>query len=92
MIRREAHAVNQNLSLVKGAEVAGLGIAELDDAQQLVIDGVGHRDSVGELLGRIDPVLVADRDVGVRCGSRCLTCEGGQREEDGACEQKRGDR
>ena len=64
MIGRKAHAVHQHLPLVERAEIAGLGIAEPDDAEQLVVDGIGDRDRVGELLGGIDAVVMADRDVG----------------------------
>ena len=68
VVGREAHAVHQHLALVERAEVAGLRIAEADDAEQLVVDRIGHRDGVGELLGRVDAVAMAHRDI--RIGRR----------------------
>src|SRR4030081_3915075 len=72
MVRREAHAVDQNLSFVERAEITGLRIAEADDAVQLVVDGIGHRDGVGELLRGIDAVAMGDRNVWIGCRSRRL--------------------
>ena len=69
MVGGEAHAVDEDLSLVQRAEIAGLRIAEPDDTEQPVVDRIGHRDGVGKLLRRINPVAMADRDV--RIGRRC---------------------
>ncbi len=63
VVRREPHAVNQDLALVERAQIPRLGIAELDDAEQLVGRGVADGNRVGELLGGIDAVLAADRDI-----------------------------
>ena len=59
-----AHAVDQHLALVERAEIAGLGIAEPDHAEQLVVDGIGDRDRVRKLFRRVDAVVMADRNVG----------------------------
>ena len=56
-----------NLALVERAEIARLRIAEADDAEQLVVDGIGDRNGVGELLGGIDAVAMADRNIGIGC-------------------------
>jgi hypothetical protein len=48
--------VDQHLSLVERAEIAGLGIAEADDAEQLVVNGIGDGDRVRKLFRRVDAV------------------------------------
>ena len=63
VVGRKAHAVHQHLPLVERAEIAGLGIAEPDHAEQLVVDGIGDRDRVGKLFGGVDAVAMADRNV-----------------------------
>src|SRR6202035_5610745 len=65
--------MNENLSLVERTEIAGLGIAELDHAKQLVVDGIGDGHGVGELLGRVEAVVMADRNVGNRRRARRLS-------------------
>ncbi len=46
LVRRETHPMHQDLALVEGAEVAGLGIAELDDAEKLVRGRVDDRHGI----------------------------------------------
>jgi hypothetical protein len=60
--------VDQNLSFIEWAEISRLRIAEPDDADQLIVEGIGDRNGVGELLGGIDPVAMADRNI--RIGGR----------------------
>ena len=76
VIGRVAHAVDENLPLVERAEIAGLRVAEADHAEELVVDRIGHRHRVGELLGGVDPVAMADRDVRIGCGTGGLSGEG----------------
>ena len=64
MIGRIAEAMDENLAPVERAEISRLRIAELDDAEQLVVDGIGHRERIRELLGRINAVVMADRNIG----------------------------
>jgi hypothetical protein len=78
-IGREAHAMDQHLPLVERAEVHRLRIAEADDAEQLVVSRVNYGNRIGELLGRINPVLVADGNVGIASCERRLACEGRER-------------
>ncbi|MEY9504428.1 hypothetical protein ABIE87_003986 [Bradyrhizobium diazoefficiens] len=56
--------MHENLALVERAEIAGLRVAEPDHPKQLVVDRVGHRDRVRELLRGIDAVVMADRNIG----------------------------
>ena len=76
VVGREAHAVDKHLSLVERAEIAGLGIAEADDAEQLVVDGIGDGDGVGKLFRRVDAVAMADRNVRGGRGAGCLAGQG----------------
>src|ERR1700752_29742 len=46
MIRRIAQAMDENLTLVERAEIGGLGVAQLDHAEELVVDGVRHREGI----------------------------------------------
>ena len=64
MVGRKAHAVDEHLPLVERAEIAGLRVAQPDHAEQPVVGRIGHRDRVRELLGRVDPVMMADRNIG----------------------------
>ena len=64
VVRREPHAVDQKLSSVERAEVRWQRIPESNDAEQLVVGRIGDRHRIGELLGRVDAVVVADGDVG----------------------------
>ena len=68
--------MHQNLTLVERAEVRWAWIAQLYDAKQLVVDGIGHRDRVRKLLRRVDTVMVADGNVGVAGGARRLPGHG----------------
>ena len=70
VVGREAHAVHQDLPLVERAEIRRLRIAEPNDAEQLVVGRIDDRHRVGELLGGIDAVVVAHRDVGRRTPRR----------------------
>src|SRR3546814_10836861 len=60
--------MHQHLAAIERAEVAGLGIAAPDDAEQLVVGRIGDRNGVGELLGRIDAVVMADRPIRIGSG------------------------
>jgi len=64
MVRREAHAMDENLAFVKWAEIVRRGIAEADDADQRVARRIDHGNRVGELIGCVDAVMRADRHVG----------------------------
>src|SRR5207248_2796853 len=66
MVWREAHAVDENLSLVERTEITWLRVAQTDNANQPVVDGIGDRDGVGELLSGINAVVVADRNIRIR--------------------------
>jgi hypothetical protein len=63
VVRRETHAVNQQLAPVQRTQVAGRGIAQPDHAEQPVVGRIGDGDGVRELLGRVDAVPVADGHV-----------------------------
>jgi len=52
-----------------------LRLAEPNHTEQLVVNRVGNRHGVGELLRRVDAVMVADRDVGRRCAAGRLPRE-----------------
>ena len=91
VVRREAHAVHEDLAPVEGREVAGLRIAQPNDAEKTVCRWVDHRDRVGELLGRVDAVVVADGNVrrgrrGRRLAGSCGGCgqdrAGGQQQDE----------
>ena len=58
--------MDQDLSLVEQTEIARLRVTEPDNADQLVVDGISYGDRVGERLRRINPVGMADRNIGVR--------------------------
>src|SRR5262245_20470923 len=58
-------AVHQQLAAIERAETRRQWIAESDHAEQLVVDGIGDRDGVGELLGGVDAIATADRNVGI---------------------------
>ena len=73
VVRREAHAVNKNLSPVERAEIARLRIAKTDDAEQPVVRRVDDRHGVRELLGGVYAVVVADRDLRSRSRRRRLS-------------------
>ena len=64
MVGREAQAVHQDLTAVQRAEIRRLRLAQPDDSEQRVVGRVGDRDRVRELLGSVDPVAVAHRDIG----------------------------
>jgi hypothetical protein len=50
MIGRKSQAVHQQLAAIERTETRRQRIAEPDHAEQLVVDGIGDRDCVGELL------------------------------------------
>src|SRR4051812_44380862 len=88
MVGRETHAVHEHLSLIEWAEIAGLRIAEADHPEQPVRAGISDRDRVRELLGSVDTVAVAQRDVRRRGCIRGLSGPSGQRtDKEGTCEQ-----
>jgi hypothetical protein len=78
VVGREAHSMHQHLSTVERAQIARLGIPEANHSQELVVGRVGDRDGVGELLGGVDAVTVADRNV--RVGGRAGGLSGKGRE------------
>ncbi|MBO9135353.1 hypothetical protein J5289_20125 [Rhizobium sp. B230/85] len=55
VVGREAHAVDENLALVERPQIARLRIAELDHTKKFVVDRIGDRHGVGELLGGVNP-------------------------------------
>ena len=57
--------MHQQLAAIERAEAGRERIAKPDDAEQLVVDRIGDRDGVGELLGGVDAIAMADRNVGV---------------------------
>ncbi len=78
--------MDQQLSLVERTEVAGRGVAKADNAQQLSFRRVDDGDGVGELVGRIEPILARDGDVGRGRGEGRLPGMGGE----GRSEQQQG--
>src|SRR6201987_778602 len=65
VVRRKAHAMDQDLAFVKWAEIVRRGIAQADDAERLVARRIDHGDRVGELISCVDAVMRADRYVGL---------------------------
>src|SRR6185369_7148287 len=63
VVRRGAQAVDEDLPAIEWGETGGRGVAQPDHAQEPIIGWIGDRDGVGELLGSVDAVTVADRDV-----------------------------
>ena len=61
MIRREAHSVQQQLATIERAQVSWQWIAKADSAKEPVVSGIGNRNGIGELLGGVDPIVMADR-------------------------------
>src|SRR5262249_28673917 len=76
MIRREPHAVHQQLALVERTEIGRQRIAKADGANELVVDGIGDRDSVRVLFSGVDAILMADGNVRVGRGAGSLSCSG----------------
>jgi len=72
MIGRESQAVYQQLASIERTKTCWQRIPEPDHTEQLVIDRIGDRDCVRELLGGIDPIAVTDRNVGIGGGARDL--------------------
>src|SRR5438128_178546 len=66
--------MHQQLAGVKRAETGRQRVAEVDGTDELVVDGIGDRDGVRELLRRIDPVAMADRYIGIGRCRRRLSC------------------
>jgi hypothetical protein len=85
----KAHAMNQDLPFVERTEISRLRITEANDANQLVVDRIGDGDRVGELLGGIDAVMVADRNIRIRGGTGSLAGDGGRNGCDGGASKKR---
>ena len=73
MIGRKSHAVHQQLAPIERTETGRQRIAEPDHAEQLVVDGIGDRDRVRELLRGVDAIAMADRDVGIGGSARDLS-------------------
>src|SRR3954447_20739871 len=60
--------MHENLPTIERAEVSRLWLAQPDHTEKLVVGWIGHRNGVGELLGRVDAVSVANRNVrGASC-------------------------
>ncbi len=76
MIGRKTQAVHQQLAAIEGAEARRQRVAEPDNAEQLVVDGISDRDCVRKLLGGVDAIAVADRDVGIGGSARHLSGTG----------------
>jgi hypothetical protein len=75
MIGRKPHAVHQQLTLIERTETARQWIAKTDGAKQLVVDGIGDRDSVRVLFGGVDAVLMADGNIGIGSGRWSLSSD-----------------
>src|SRR5262245_21638179 len=73
MIGREPKAVHQQLTAVKRTEIGGQRIAEPDNAEQFVVEGIGDRYGVRELLRGIHAVAMTDRNVGIGGSARDLS-------------------
>ena len=86
MIRRKLHAVHQQLALVERTEIGRKRIAKVDGAEQFIVDGIGDGHSVRVLLGGIDAIAMADRNIGVGRGRRSLPSEG-VASTDGSCRE-----
>src|ERR1700761_2023546 len=80
--------MHQELAAIERAEIARLRIAQADHAQQFVADRIGDRDRVGKLLGGIDAVGMADRNIGGGGGAGRLASESRR----GEGESKKGDK
>jgi hypothetical protein len=65
MIGRKAQSVHQQLAAIERAEARRQWIAQPDDPEQLVVDRIGDRHGIGELLGGVDAIAMADRNVGI---------------------------
>ena len=87
VVRREAHAVHEHLPLVERAEIGRLRIAEPDHAEQLVVGGIGDRNGVGELLGGVDAVAMADRDVRIGAAPGACPAQAGRASRREQCPQ-----
>ena len=75
MVGRKSHPVYEQLSPIEGAKAGWLRIAKANYAQQLVFHRVSDRDGVGELLCRVDTIVVADWDIGRRSAAGHLPRE-----------------
>src|SRR6201987_5861590 len=71
VVRRKAHAMDENLAFVKWAEIVRRGIAKADDANQLVARRIDDGNRVGVLIGCVDAVMRTDRHV--RLVEGCLS-------------------
>src|SRR5262249_38115420 len=69
--RAKIAGVHQQLAPIKGTEAGRQRIAE-----QLVVDGVGDRNRVRELLRGVDAIAMADRDVRIGGSTRDLSGRG----------------
>ena len=65
VIGRKPQAVYKQLAAIERTEARRQRIAEPDHAEELVVDGIGHRDGVGKLLSGVDAIAMADRNVGI---------------------------
>jgi hypothetical protein len=82
VIWREAKPMDKNLAPVERTEIAGLRVSQPDGPYKGVVGWIGHRDRIGELLGRVYTVSMRDGDIRVRRPSRRLT--GKRRRENGS--------
>src|SRR6516164_3603063 len=76
MIRRNPHAVHQQLALVERTETGRRWIAKVDGAKEFAINGIGDGDGVRVLLSGVDAVLMADGNIGVGRGAGSLPGKG----------------
>ncbi len=88
MIRRKPHAMHQQLTLVERTEIGRQRITKADGANELVVDGIGDRDSVGVLFGGVDAVLMADGNIGIGSGRRSLSSDSMACTDESCCEQQ----
>src|SRR5215475_8658153 len=89
MIRREPHAVDQELPPVERAQVPWSWVAQTDDPQQLLRGRIDHRDRVRGLVREIHAVMCRDRNIR-RAGVAWRlagVCRGGQQQTEckGGC-------
>jgi hypothetical protein len=79
MIGGKTHAVHQKLPLVERAEIDGRWLAQPDQAQELVVGGIGDRHRVGKLFGGVDAISVSDRNVRIGGTAGRLASQGAWR-------------
>jgi hypothetical protein len=79
MVGRKSQAVHQQLAPIEGAEAGRQRIAKPNHTEKLVVDGVGDRNRVRELLRGVDAIAMTDRDVRIGGSTRDLPGRGALR-------------